>query len=90
MNNKNPTISLTALALLAAGFATTQIAQAHCDSLDGPVVNAARAALTESNVNLVLIWVQPDDESAIKHMQIIMRVRTGCRSIRRARHRIAP
>jgi hypothetical protein len=67
MNNKNPTISLTALALLAAGFATTQIAQAHCDSLDGPVVNAARAALTESNVNLVLIWVQPDDESAIKH-----------------------
>lgn len=67
MNDKNLKVSVTALALLAAAFATTQIAQAHCDSLDGPVVNAARAALTESNVNLVLIWVQPDDESAIKH-----------------------
>ncbi len=67
MKNKNLRVSLTALALLAAAFASTQIAQAHCDSLDGPVVNAARAALTESNVNLVLIWVQPDDESAIKH-----------------------
>jgi hypothetical protein len=67
MKSKHLNVSLTALALLAAAFATTQIAQAHCDSLDGPVVNAARAALTESNVNLVLIWVQPNDESTIKH-----------------------
>jgi hypothetical protein len=67
MNNKSLKVSLTALALLAAAFATTQVAQAHCDSLDGPVVNAARAALTESNVNLVLIWVQKADEAEIKH-----------------------
>lgn len=67
MNIKNLKVSFAALALLAAAFATTRIAQAHCDSLEGPVVNAARAALTESNVNLVLIWVQPDDESAILH-----------------------
>jgi hypothetical protein len=67
MNNKNLKVFLTALLLLVAAFATTQVAQAHCDSLDGPVVNAARTALTESNVNLVLIWVQPDDESTIKH-----------------------
>jgi hypothetical protein len=67
MNIKKLKTPLAAVALLAAAFATPQIAQAHCDSLDGPVVNAARAALTESNVNLVLIWVQPDDESAIKH-----------------------
>jgi hypothetical protein len=67
MKNQTMKVPLTPLALLAAAFATTQIAQAHCDSLDGPVVNAARAALTESNVNLVLIWVQPDDESAVKH-----------------------
>ncbi len=66
MKSKNLKASLTALALLAAAFATTQIARAHCDSLDGPVVNAARAALTESNINLVLIWVQLDDNEVIK------------------------
>lgn len=66
MNFKNLKVPLTALALLAAAFATTKTAQAHCDSLDGPVVKAARAALTENNLNLVLIWVQPDDNEAIK------------------------
>jgi hypothetical protein len=65
--NKNLKASLTALTILAAVFATPQSAQAHCDSLDGPVISAARAALTENDVNLVLIWVQPDDEAAIKH-----------------------
>jgi hypothetical protein len=42
-------------------------AQAHCDTLDGPVVVAARKALAETNVNLVLIWVQKSDEPEIKH-----------------------
>jgi len=59
-------VSLTALAMSMAAFCTTQIAQAHCDSLDGPVVNAPRAALAEGNINLVLIWVQKDDETATK------------------------
>lgn len=67
MKNKNLKDSLTALALLAATFSTTQIAQAHCDSMDGPVVKAAQKALAETNINLVFIWVQPDDETAIKH-----------------------
>lgn len=66
MKSRNLKFCLTFLALLAAAFVTTQTAKAHCDSLDGPVVKAARAALTESNVNLVLIWVQPDDTSTIK------------------------
>jgi len=39
---------------------------AHCDGLDGPVVKAAQKALAETNVNLVLIWVQKDDEAQIK------------------------
>lgn len=38
----------------------------HCDTLDGPVVTAAKKALSTGNVNLVLIWVQPKDESEIK------------------------
>lgn len=41
-------------------------AGAHCDSLDGPVVGAARAALESGNPDQVLAWVQADDEAAIR------------------------
>ena len=68
MKNTNLKISPAALAMLAAAaFLAPHTAQAHCDGLDGPVVKAAQNALTESNVNLVLIWVQKDDEAEIKH-----------------------
>ena len=39
---------------------------AHCDTMNGPVVKAAKNALEKGNVNLVLIWVQPRDEAIIK------------------------
>ena len=39
---------------------------AHCDTLDGPVVKAARNALETGNINYVLIWVQKSDEEEIK------------------------
>lgn len=55
----------TALSL-AAALAWTTPAQAHCDTLDGPVVSAARKALDTGNVNLVLVWVQKQDESEIR------------------------
>ena len=69
MNNKIvfTTRSLTVATLLAAGFLfTPRLAQAHCDTMDGPVVKAAQAALAETNVNLVLIWVQKDGEAEVK------------------------
>ncbi|MFH1017064.1 MAG: DUF6448 family protein [Pseudomonadota bacterium] len=49
---------------LAAGLSTS--ARAHCDTMSGPVVMAARQALKTGNVNLVLVWVQPADENAIR------------------------
>jgi Family of unknown function (DUF6448) len=42
-------------------------ASAHCDTLDGPVVAAARKALDTNNVNLVLAWVQKKDEAEIRN-----------------------
>jgi len=42
------------------------VALAHCDTMNGPVVTAARKALDAGDVNLVLIWVQPKDETEIK------------------------
>ena len=43
-------------------------ALAHCDGLDGPVVKAARQALETGNINLILIWVQKQDEAAIREV----------------------
>lgn len=37
----------------------------HCDSLDGPVVTAARAALTAGDVDLVLPYVHADGEPEV-------------------------
>lgn len=53
-----------AAAMAALSWGTT--AQAHCDGLDGPVVNQARRALESGNVNLVLGWVQKKDEAEIR------------------------
>ena len=39
---------------------------AHCDTMSGPVVNAAKEALRTRNVNLVLIWVNENDEAEVK------------------------
>jgi hypothetical protein len=54
------------LVALAMSVLLPARAFAHCDGLDGPVVNAARAALEARNVALVAIWVQPQDEPEIR------------------------
>jgi hypothetical protein len=41
-------------------------ASAHCDALDGPVVQAARAALAKHDVSLVLRWVPPEREADVR------------------------
>ena len=41
-------------------------ASAHCDSLDGPVVQAAREALERAEVTPVLKWVRRQDEAEIR------------------------
>jgi hypothetical protein len=51
----------------ALAFGWTAAAQAHCDTLDGPVVEAARKALDTGNPNLALVWVQKRDEAEIRH-----------------------
>lgn len=56
------------LAVVAAAVALAwgSTAQAHCDTLDGPVVTEARKALDTGNVNLVLGWVRKQDETEIR------------------------
>ena len=61
-----PRHTLIAGVSLLAALGWTAPAQAHCDTLDGPVVSAARKALDTGNANLVLVWVQKNDEAAIR------------------------
>lgn len=57
---------LAAAATFAAAPLVSAPAFAHCDGLDGPVVGAARIALSSGDPNPVLIWVQPKDEAAVR------------------------
>ena len=52
---------------MALALAWSASASAHCDTLDGPVVSAARKALETGNVNLVLVWVQKNDEAELRN-----------------------
>jgi hypothetical protein len=51
---------------LAMGLALSEIASAHCDTMDGPIVAAARAALEKGDVTPVLKWVKPEREKEIR------------------------
>ncbi|TAN21599.1 MAG: hypothetical protein EPN37_00420 [Chitinophagaceae bacterium] len=59
---KGITGSLLALALMV--FSAIP-ASAHCDSYDGPVVKDAITALKTNDVNLVLKWINEDQEPEI-------------------------
>lgn len=63
-----PKLILVAFVVAVIALVTFQpsSASAHCDTLSGPVVSAARRALETGNVNLALVWVQPNSESAIR------------------------
>ena len=68
MKRHNIIARLTAIAIVpVAVLLGSSTALAHCDGLDGPVVKAARQALDTGNVNVILIWVQKNDEAEIKN-----------------------
>lgn len=52
--------------LILALLALPREAAAHCDALDGPVVNDARAALAAADVTPVLKWVAEEDEAEVR------------------------
>ena len=57
-------LSGAALALVAGAAP----ARAHCDTLDGPVVKDAQAALASGDVQGVLKWVAPEQEAVVREV----------------------
>lgn len=61
------------LVIVVAGLVALMMAmpvhvRAHCDTLDGPVVSSAKAALEKGDVTPVLKWVRSSDEKEIKEI----------------------
>jgi len=57
--------------LLTALLLPPNIASAHCDRMDGPIVKAAQKALETGNVDLILIWVQKQDDTRSFYPQLV-------------------
>jgi len=55
-----------AAAVIILVLGTAGNALAHCDTLDGPVVNLARQALDKGDVKIILPWVAADKEAEIR------------------------
>jgi len=59
-------IGTAAALVMILALATAGNALAHCDTLDGPVVNLARQALAKGDVKIVLPWVAAEKEGEIR------------------------
>jgi hypothetical protein len=57
-------VTIIGISLLSTGVCKK--AFAHCDTLDGPVVQTARKALEKGDVKPMLKWVQTTDEKEIR------------------------
>ena len=57
---------ITVLSFVALFLALSQNAQAHCDTLDGPVVQDAKKAIEAKDITPVLKWVKQGDEKRIR------------------------
>lgn len=47
-------------------LATPDYASAHCDTLDGPVIQDARKAIEAQDITPILKWVKPQDEKSVR------------------------
>jgi hypothetical protein len=54
------------IALLGCGVLLVNTVWAHCDTLNGPVASAAKAALEKGDVTPVLKWVKKEHEAEVK------------------------
>ena len=54
------------MVVLVFAFVAALPAAAHCDTMTGPVVTAARRSLETGDINTVLKWVHPEYENEVR------------------------
>src|SRR5512146_1842160 len=84
--NKALIVEKALYAVLAVVFVSmigVSPAWSHCDTMSGPVISEARAALESGDVTPLLKWVQPEDEAEMKAaFAQVVKVRTKDREAR--------
>lgn len=65
MNKESQRFALAAAVVLALVSSSSTLS-AHCDTMNGPVVAAARLALQKGDITPALRWVKPADEAEIR------------------------
>ena len=55
------------IVFILALFGCPPGARAHCDTMTGPVVRAARVALERNDVTWLLVWVKEPQEAEVRH-----------------------
>ncbi len=63
---RNPKAIFAALLGAAVLLAAVPQANAHCDTMDGPVVKAGQKAMAAGQVELALIWVKAEAEPELR------------------------
>lgn len=66
MANANGRRVVAAILWLGGVLLLPQVVLAHCDTMDGPVVKDAQAALAKGDVTPVLKWVKPEAEPEVR------------------------
>lgn len=60
------TILLGILTIVSLFLAAPNDASAHCDTLDGPVIQDAKKAIEARDITPILKWVKPKDENTVR------------------------
>jgi len=58
------TLSLLAMMVCICVFVTAVLA--HCDTMKGPVIPEAKAALEKGDITPILKWIKPENEAEVK------------------------
>lgn len=67
MKQKSISMSVVwAAVFMVLVFAAPQGASAHCDTIDGPVIQDARKAIAANEITPILKWVKENDEASVR------------------------
>lgn len=59
-------VGIIAISVIGIWLSVQGVSDAHCDTLDGPVVTEARTALEKGDITSVLKWVTKENEQEIR------------------------
>jgi hypothetical protein len=66
MKNRKKICIVFVLAAAVCIFASVTVIYAHCDTMSGPVIPDAKAALEKGDITAVLKWLKPEYEAEVK------------------------